>query len=128
MSVILTGNGNQIVMAAPGRPMLSGPPSGAVTPVVAANLSAIPGLAGWWDAGLPAGMLNTTGTPLTAFGTPAAAVADKSGATIALSVWHATSGGANQPIATPRLNGLLGGLGLNRSSPPCCRHLASSSP
>ena len=118
MSLILTGNGNQIAMAAPGRPMLPGASSGVVTPIIPATLSAVPGLAGWWDASQPGGMLSPSGTALTAFGTPAAAVADKSGATTALNVWHAASGGANQPIATPRLNGLLGGLGLNLVIPP----------
>jgi len=112
MTLIMTGNASQIVMAAPGRPMLAGPPSGVV------SLSAIPGLAGWWDASLPAGMLSASGTSLTAFGAPAAAVADKSGATTALSVRHAASSGTTPPIATPRLNGLLGGLGLNTIIPP----------
>ncbi len=118
MSVILTGNGNQIAMVAPGRPMLQGASSGGVTPVVAATLFGVPGLAGWWDASVPTGMLSTSGTPLTAFGAAVAAVADKSGATAALSVWHAASAGTTQPIATPRLNGLLGGLGLNTIIPP----------
>ena len=118
MSVILTGNGNQIAMAAPGRPMLSGASSGVVTPIVATTLSGVPGLAGWWDSSLPTGMLSTSGAPLTAFGAPVAAVADKSGATTALNVWHAASAGTTQPIATPRLNGLLGGLGLNTIIPP----------
>ena len=118
MSLILTGNGNQIAMAAPGRPMLLGASSGVVTPIVAAPLSGVPGLAGWWDASLPTGMLSTSGTPLTAFGAPVAAVADKSDATMALNVWHAASAGNTRPIATPRLNGLLGGLGLNTIIPP----------
>ncbi len=118
MSLILTGNGNQIAMAAPGRPMLLGASSGVVTPIVAAPLSGVPGLAGWWDASLPTGMLSTSGTPLTAFGAPVAAVADKSDATMALNVWHAASAGTTRPVATPRLNGLLGGLGLNTIIPP----------
>ena len=118
MSLILTGNGNQIAMAAPGRRMLLGASSGGVTPVVAATPSGVPGLAGWWDASVPTGMLGTAGTPLMAFGAPVAAVADKSGATTALTVWHAASAGTTQPIATPRLNGLLGGLGRNTIIPP----------
>ena len=63
-------------------------------------------------------MLSTSGTPLTAFGAPVAAVGDKSDAAAALNVWHAASAGTTQPIATPRLNGLLGGLGLNTIIPP----------
>ena len=127
MSLILTGNGNQVAMAAPGRPMLPGALSGVVRPVDAATLSGVPGLAGWWDSSLPTGMLSTSGAPLTEFGAPVAAVADKSGATTALNVCHAASAGTTQPIATPRLNGLLGGLGLNTIIPPCYPHLASSS-
>ena len=118
MSLILTGNGNQIAMAAPGRPMLLGASSGVVTPIVAATLSGVPGLAGWWDASLPTGMLSTSGTPLTAFGAPVAAVADKSDATMALNVWHAASAGTTRPIATPRLNGVLGGIGRSTVIPP----------
>ena len=127
MSVILTGNGNQIAMAAPGRPMLLGTSSGVVTPIAATTLSGVPGLAGWWDSSLPTGMLSTSGAPLTAFGAPVAAVADKSGVATALNVWHAASVGTTQPIATPRLNGLLGGLGLNMVVPPTLPAPASSS-
>jgi hypothetical protein len=118
MSLILTGNGNQTAMVAPGRPMLQGVSSGVVTPIVGATLSGVPGLAGWWDSSLPTGMFSASGTPLTAFGAPVAAVADKSDAAAALNVWHAASAGTTQPIATPRLNGLLGGLGLNMIIPP----------
>ncbi len=118
MSVILTGHGNKIAMVAPGRPMLQGTSSGVIPPVLAANPAGIPGLAGWWDCSLPTGMLSTSGAPLPAFGAPATAVADKSGVSTALSVWHAASAGTAQPIATPRLNGLLGGLGRNTIIPP----------
>ena len=115
MSVILTGNGNQIAMVAPGRPMLarSLPTSGA-----SQSLSTIAGLVGWWDTGAAGGVLSPGNTALTAFGAAAGAVADKSGAGAALTVWHQASSGTNQPVATPRLNGLLGGLGLNMVVPP----------
>lgn len=134
MTVVLAAPNNRIAFAAPGRPMLFSPlPTGAsatppVTPPTippapppvtsAAVFSAAGGLAGWWDAGTAAGMLGSTGVPLTAFGRPAASVADKSGAGTALTVWHAATSGTNAPIATPRLNGLLGGLGLNMVVPP----------
>ena len=49
-----------------------------MTPIVA--LSGVPGLAGWWESSLPSGMLSASGTPLTAFGAPVAAVGDKSDA------------------------------------------------
>ena len=60
----------------------------------------------------------SSGTPLTAFGNPAGAVADKSGAGTALIVWHRASSGTNPPTATGHLNGLLGGVGLNTVVPP----------
>ena len=109
MSVVLTGSGHQIVMAAPGRPMLQAP-----LPVT------LPwaGLTGWWDAGVPTGMLDSTAKPLSAFGAAVASVAEKSGSGAPLAVWHAASSGSNPPLATPRLNGLLGGLGLNTIVPP----------
>jgi hypothetical protein len=82
------------------------------------DLSSIAGLSGWWDASEPAGVLDPTGMPLTAFGASASGVADKSGAGAALTVWHQASSGTTPPIATPRLNGLLGGIGLNTIVPP----------
>ena len=116
MSVIMVGSNNQIVMAAPGRPMLMAPLSGA--PAAVSVFSAANGLGGWWDAGVPGGILDSTSTPLTAFGSLATAVADKSGAGASLTVWHAATGNTRPPAATPRLNGLLGGLGLNMVVPP----------
>ncbi len=120
MSIVLTGSGFQIAMAAPGKPMFASPLSGSSTPAApaAADLSATTGLAGWWDAGLATNVVDPKGEALTAFGAPAGAVADKSGAGSGLTVWHAASTGANSPIATPRLNGLLGGIGLNTIVPP----------
>ena len=75
------------------------------------------GRVGWWDAGEPAGVLDAASTPLTAFPASAFGVADRSGTGTALTVWHQASGG-NAPTATPRLNGLLGGLGFNLVVPP----------
>jgi hypothetical protein len=120
MSVILTGPNNVIVMAAPGKPMLAAPLSTTGSGVIGpqAALSTIAGITGWWDAGAAAGTLGSTGAPLTAFGAAAAGVTDKSGAGAALTVWHAVPNGSAPPIATPRLNGLLGGLGLNMVVPP----------
>lgn len=79
MSVILTGSKDQIVMAAPGRPMLAAPLPAAVTENTQV-FSAAAGLAGWWDAGVAPGILDSRGKPLSAFGATAASVADKSGA------------------------------------------------
>jgi hypothetical protein len=123
MAVILSGNGNQVLMAAPGRPMLVGPlSSGSSPPItpppVPASLSTIAGLAGWWDAGVATGILSPGGTPLGAFGAAAGGVADKSGLAAPVEVWHAAPSGTATPLATPRLNGLLGGVGLNTVIPP----------
>jgi hypothetical protein len=118
MSVISIGSNKQIAMAAPGRPMLARSlPATGGGGGVAPKLSSVAGLGGWWDAGTASGLLDPTGVPLTAFGASAGAVADQSGAGSALTVWHSLSGGA-APIATPRLSGLLGGLGLNLIVPP----------
>src|SRR5262245_19003592 len=118
MSVILAGPNNKVVMAAPGRPLLAGPLPTSLPDGGTPDLSSIAGLMGWWDAGTPSGMLDSVGTPLTAFGAPVAAGAAKSGAGAALSAWHRAVAGASPPIATPRLSGLLGGLGLNMVVPP----------
>ena len=99
--------------------MLLGPLPTVVAGVpVFVNLAAITGLAGWWDAGVATGMLDPGGTPLTGFGATVGAVADKSGIGTALKVWHAASSGTTGPVATPRLNGMLGGVGLNTIVPP----------
>lgn len=113
MGVILTGSGTQVALAGPGQPMFWGQAAPA-----APAFSTAGGLAGWWDAGTPSGILGAGGAALTAFGAPATAVADKSGANTALAVWHAASAGTSAPLATPRLNGLLGGLGCNMIVPP----------
>lgn len=122
MSVILTGPRGKIVMAAPGRPMLLAPlpfrsaPTPTPAPVVT-DLKATAGLSGWWDAGLPSGVRDGTGTPLASFGQSASAVADKSDNGAPLTVWHAAGQGPS-PVATPRLNGMLGGVGLSTVIPP----------
>jgi hypothetical protein len=103
-------------MAAPGMPMLYAPLG---TAVATSNpMLASAGLIGWWDASAPSGLLASSGTVLTAPGLPVASVADKSGSGMPLSVYHAASSGTNAPLATPRLNGLLGGVGFNLVVPP----------
>jgi hypothetical protein len=122
MNVVLIGPNNQVMLAAPGKPVLWKPlaasSSGGTTVGSLAYPSAIAGLTGWWDAGAIAGILDPTGQSITAFGAPVGSLADKSGAGSALAVYHGASSGTNPPVATPRLNGLLGGLGLNTISPP----------
>ncbi len=119
------GPQSQIVLVAPGVPMLVAPLPGSgqgspatPPPATPTNPTAIAGLAGWWDAGTTAGLLDTAGAPLTGFGSAVGSLADKSGAGAALSVFHAAASGTNPPLATPRLNGLLGGIGRSLIIPP----------
>jgi hypothetical protein len=103
-------------MLAPGVPMLWQQLDGSASaPPV---FSAAGGLTGWWDASTPSGLLGSGGQALTAPGSAVSAVADKSGAGTSLSVWHAASTGTSAPLATPRLSGFLGGVGLNTVVPP----------
>jgi hypothetical protein len=118
MSVILTAPNSKIAMAAPGRPMLVAPLPGTVSGGGTASLASVPGLGGWWDAGVASNVLGLVGTPLSAFGTSINAVADQSAAGSALTVWHHASTGSSPPTATGHLNGLLGGIGLNMVVPP----------
>ena len=121
MSVILVSPNGQVVMAAPGRPMLVAPLPGASPPPPSPppqGLTSVAGLTGWWDAGQAAGMLDASNAPLAAFGAAASAVADQSGAGTALTVWHAAASGTNPPLATGHLSGLLGGLGCSLVVPP----------
>lgn len=115
MALILSTTGGQVIMTAPGVPMLQAPL--ADSPPAPSVFSTEGGLAGWWDAGLPQGILGSSGVPLPAFNAAASGVADKAGAA-SLTVWHAAGSGGSAPIATPRLNGVLGGLGLNTIVPP----------
>jgi len=79
--------------------------------------SSIAGLSGWWDAGAIADILDPTGVAITGFGASVGSLTDKSGAGAALTVYHGASSGTTAPNATPRLNGLLGGLGRNMVVP-----------
>jgi hypothetical protein len=128
MSVILTTPGGKIAFVGPGRPMLAGPVSGTVSGGGGggtAGLASVAGLNGWWDAGVVTNVLGLAGTPLSAFGTQANAVADLSGAGSALTVFHQASSGTNPPTAAGHLNGLLGGIGLNLIVPPAVPTLGS---
>ncbi len=76
----------------------------------------IAGISGWWDAGTFDGLLDGSARPLPAWNNPAASIADKSGNGNALTAYRFI--GSTLPQATPRLNGLLGGVGLNVVVPP----------
>src|SRR6185312_6063934 len=70
----------------------------------------VPGLSGWWDAGSLGGMLDSLGNPVPSWGNPVSRVFDRSGHGGTLAPWSFASG-TGLPLATPRLSGLLGGLG-----------------
>jgi len=74
--------------------------------------SAISGLTGWWDAGVTADILDPSGDPILGWNSTVGTLADKSGAGSPLAVYH-YAGTTAAPVATPRLNALLGGVGLN---------------
>jgi hypothetical protein len=78
--------------------------------------SAITGISGWWDAGTFDGLLDASARPLPVWNSPAASIADKSGGGHPLVAYRVT--GNTLPQATPRLNGPLGGIGLNTVVPP----------
>jgi hypothetical protein len=78
--------------------------------------NAIAGISGWWDAGTFGGLLDATARPLPAWNNAVAGVSDKSGSGNALAAYRVAGG--TPPQATPRLNGLLGGVGLNTVVPP----------
>jgi len=120
MTVVLIAPGRPLLVA-PGKLALSGPLAGAAAGGGGGSVtypSAIAGLSGWWDAGAISGMLAPSGAAITAFGASVGSLADKSGAGAALTVYHGASSGTTPPIATPRLNALLGGLGRSMVIPP----------
>ncbi len=79
--------------------------------------SAIAGLTDWWDAGVTADILAPSGAAILGWNSTVGALADKSGVGSMLSVYH-YSGPTGAPVATPRLNALLGGVGLSTIVPP----------
>src|SRR5947209_315034 len=83
MSVLLTGRNGKIMLAAPHRPMLLRPlpvGQGEIELPAATSLSGTAGLAGWWDAAAPSGLLSQGGAALGGNGAAVGAVADRSGA------------------------------------------------
>ena len=72
--------------------------------------SAIAGLSGWWDASDPSTAAGTTGSLISSWNSAAASLTDKSGNGVAMAP-YSFSTPAGLPNTTPRLSGLLGGLG-----------------
>src|SRR5579884_4429860 len=75
-----------------------------------AGLSGISGLSGWWDASDPFALLDSAGNPVAGWNSPVGVFADKSGQGRPLAPYSAAPLSA-PAVATPRLNGLLGGVG-----------------
>jgi hypothetical protein len=84
--------------------------SSQTTAITGPTPASIAGLSGWWDGGALADLLDPSGTPLAGWGQSLGSLRDKSGnGRVLLPFSAAIANGA--PIAVPRLNGLLGGLG-----------------
>jgi hypothetical protein len=114
-----------IILAAPGRPLLLAPGTPALAAPLAAkpvggssDPTAIAGLAAWWDSGRIDGLRDPSGAPLAGYGAAVGSVVDRAGSGNALAVYHQATGTAAPPTATPRLNGLLGGIGRPMIVPP----------
>lgn len=76
------------------------------------RLSAISGLAGWWDAGVPDGARDANGNVVGSWNAVAASLADLSGNGTPLSSFHGgTDTSPNPMLAVPRVNGFLGAVG-----------------
>ncbi len=108
MSLLLIAPG-VLMRAGPGRPAFWRPLASTVSPPAAA-LSAITGLSGWWDAGQPSTVVDAGGTVLSGWGQAVGSVVDRSTGGRPLLPYRAGTGTA-APMGTPRLSGLLGGVG-----------------
>ncbi len=72
--------------------------------------SFINGLSGWWDAGAFSGMWDLNRQPLAGWNSPIGGIMDKSGNGLTM-VPYNFGVSAGPAIATPRLNGFVGGAG-----------------
>ena len=117
------------LLTSPGSPLTTGPgmrllinalPAGSAPPAGTFSgpyPSAIPGLAGWWDAGLLTGLRDANGQTLTASNGAVASVADKSGEGVALAPYHiAVNTTPATTLAVARINGFLGAVGAPAST------------
>ena len=71
--------------------------------------TSINGLSGWWDASDTSTALGTTGAPVSGWNSVTASLSNKAGGSALTPYSFATAAGL--PATTPRLSGLLGGLG-----------------
>lgn len=92
-----------------GQIMLAGPLATTISigPTLPATPACVSGLSGWWDGGAAAasGLLNGNGVPLSGLSGSVAVIADKSGSGLSMLPTKTAQ-------AAPRVNGLLGGVGL----------------
>jgi hypothetical protein len=115
MTLLFNAAGSPLATGPNKRALVASLPAGSTPPPGVFSgpyPSAISGLSGWWDAGLPSGMLDVNGSALTASNMVVSAVADKSGGRTLLTPYHIV--GDTNPTATqaiPRVNGYLDGLG-----------------
>jgi hypothetical protein len=115
MTLLFTTPGGPLATGPNGRALIAQLPAGTTPPAGVFSgpyPSAIAGLSGWWDAGLPSGLLDVNGAPVAASNAVVGAVADKSGNNVKLMPYHVsfdTSPAAT--FATPRVNGFLGAAG-----------------
>ena len=111
-----------IMLAAPGVPMGIGAGHWALWQPLRSTIvnaqsgfsgplpGSIAGISGWWDAGTIDDILDANAVPLVGWNATFGSLADKSGGARNMSPYNfSTAAGA--PAATPRLNGLLGGVG-----------------
>lgn len=91
------------------QPLRTGSDSTAPSPN-ALQLTSIAGLIGWWDASALDGILDPTGIPVAGWNAAAGSLLDKSGGGTPLTPYTVYPQ-AGAPVAAPRLNGFLGGIG-----------------
>ena len=110
MSVILVGPGRPMALGNHGIALWQPLFSSSTPPPSTVQLTAISGLNGWWDAATPSNFLSQTSSAVAGWNQSVGTLADKSGGPNPMTPYSfATPGGA--PVGTPRLSGLLGGVG-----------------
>ncbi len=83
-------------------------PSGSATETP--SPTAITGLVGWWDAGVIDGLLDPTAVPIVGWNQPVGSLVTKCPGGCPLTP-YSFGASAGPPMATPRVNGKLGGVG-----------------
>ena len=109
-----------VALVAPGVPMAVGNGTralwrplrnqGSTTLSVGPSLLSVPGLSGWWDASTVSDLLDPSGVPLPGWNQQIGSLHDKSGNSRPL-LPYSFAVSSTTAVATPRLSGLLGGVG-----------------